>query len=76
MIVTKIKYRLLWKFDMVIYRIFQWRWNKRLRESPELSALFAEWSRRYARAHQPIATEIQITVDEFLNKYEATFRKV
>lgn len=67
--------RLIWKFDMAIYRLFQWRWNKRLAQSPELAAFFAEWSRRYSREHGPVAAEVQLKIDAVLNKYEVTWRE-
>lgn len=32
--------RLLWKFDMIIYRLFYWRWNKRLINDDQLRSTF------------------------------------
>jgi len=35
--------KLIWKFDMLIYRLFYWRWNKRLSARKDLQRLFLDY---------------------------------
>jgi hypothetical protein len=34
---------ILWKFDMIIYKLFYWRWNRRLIEDDNLRKLFLSY---------------------------------
>lgn len=34
-------------YDMLIYRLFYWRWNRIMAERPDLRRLFREWLNRY-----------------------------
>lgn len=65
---------LTWQFDMAVYRLFYWRWNARLAKSPELSAFFVEWSRRYSSQHGPIAMTAQVKINEIMKRYEIEWR--
>ena len=44
---------LLWKFDMLIYRLFYWRWNKKLMNDDNLRSLFL----RYLNSWDAISRE-------------------
>lgn len=64
----KLKSAILWRFDMVIYRLFHWRWSKRLMNDPKLAYLFAEWSRGWAE-RSPVAAECQVEIKEAIDSY-------
>ncbi len=32
--------RLIWLFDMMVYRLFYWRWNRRLQANAHLCMMF------------------------------------
>lgn len=34
---------LLWKFDMFVYSLFYWRWNRKLIERKDIRQLFIDW---------------------------------
>lgn len=65
---------ILWRFDLMVYRLFYWRWSKRIAKSPELSAFFVEWTKRYAQSHPPLAAHIQIKINKMLDDYEVKFQ--
>lgn len=55
--------KLIWKFDLLIYRLFYWRWLPRLKCDPDLAHLFAEYCRTWAEGNPPRNTD---TVDQLL----------
>lgn len=34
-------------YDMLIYRLFHWRWNKILQQKPDLRELFISWMKAF-----------------------------
>jgi len=44
---------LIWKFDMMIYRLFYWRWKRRLIENDDIRRLFL----KYLQAWETISKE-------------------
>ena len=43
----------IWKFDMIIYRLFYWRWKQRLIENDDIRRLFLQ----YLQAWETISNE-------------------
>jgi len=39
--------RLIYKFDMIVYRLFYWRWNKRIEDDKNIRELFIEYLTNY-----------------------------
>lgn len=37
---SRLRKKIIWEFDMLIYRLFYWRWNRRLIEDDKLRRLF------------------------------------
>jgi len=52
--------RLIWKFDMAIYRLFYWRWNKRLMMRGDIRRLFMQGLTEYERMATETEEEQQI----------------
>jgi len=50
---NKIIRKLLWKFDMLVYQLFYWRWNDRLINDDILRRLFLS----YLKSWETIANE-------------------
>jgi len=48
----------IWKFDMIIYRLFYWRWKRRLIENNEIRRLFLN----YLQAWETISKETSLGV--------------
>lgn len=60
--------KLTWRIDMLVYRLFCWRWSKILKRDPRMAYLFAEWTRRYT-AERPIAMTAKIRINEMIDNY-------
>jgi hypothetical protein len=45
--------KLIWKFDILVYKLFRWRWNDRFKNNSELRKLFL----RYLTAWEVIERE-------------------
>lgn len=45
--------KLLWRIDMLIYRLFYWRWTPRLKSNPDLAYMFAEFSSSWSKTQPP-----------------------
>lgn len=49
--------KLIWKIDLLIYRLFYWRWSPRLRNDPDLAYLFSKIGAAWTNAHPPKSTK-------------------
>jgi hypothetical protein len=45
--------RLLWKFDLLIYRLFYWRWSPRLKADPDLAYVFSKIGAAWTNGNPP-----------------------
>lgn len=45
--------KLIWKIDMLLYRLFYWRWAPRLKADPNLAYMFKEFSVAWSAANPP-----------------------
>lgn len=45
--------KLIWKFDILIYKLFRWRWNDKLKNNPELRALFLKYFTAWESTEMP-----------------------
>lgn len=67
-LVRRVIAKTVWRVDMLVYRLFCWRWSKILKRDPAMAYLFAEWTRRYS-AERPIAATFKIRIDEMIDGY-------
>jgi hypothetical protein len=49
----RMKRKLLWKFDMLIYRLFYWRWSPRLKADPDLAYVFSKIGSSWTNSNPP-----------------------
>ena len=49
---------ILWKFDMIIYKLFYWRWNRRLIEDDNLRKLFLSYFKSWETIYREPAMGI------------------
>lgn len=45
--VNSIVIKFIWKFDLFIYKLFFWRWERRLKKDRDLARLFETWITTY-----------------------------
>ena len=45
--------RLNWKIDLLIYRIFYWRWSPRLKADPDLAYVFSKVGDAWTNGNPP-----------------------
>jgi hypothetical protein len=64
---------IIWKFDMLIYRLFYWRWNKRLANRSDIRKLFLNYfnaweaiEREPAMGIGPHPPKLEISIKENL----------
>lgn len=50
--------KFIWKCDMVIYKLFYWRWNKRLINDSRLRGLFLRYLQSWEAIHNEPAMGI------------------
>lgn len=55
--------QLIWKIDLLIYRIFYWRWSARIKSDPNLAYMFAKFTAAWSKEHPPTK---QKEVDAFV----------
>ena len=51
---------ILWKFDMLIYRLFYWRWNRKLIEREDIRRLFLRYLNSWQAVHREPAMGIGV----------------
>jgi len=44
---------LIWKFDLLVYRLFFWRWNPRLKADANLAYAFSVFMQAWTNARPP-----------------------
>lgn len=54
---------LIWKLDLLIYRLFYWRWSPRLKNDPDLAYLFSKIGASWTNGNPPRNPE---KVDRFI----------
>lgn len=64
--------RLLLKFDILVYRLFYWRWSPRLKNDPDLAYMFAEIGAEWSKARPPRNPE---TINQLLEMERERIRK-
>lgn len=55
--------KLIWKFDLLIYRLFYWRWSPRLKNDPDLAYVFAKVGASWTNSNPP---KDRKRMDEFI----------
>lgn len=45
------KRKLIWQFDLLVYRLFYWRWNSRLIGDERLFRMFKRWMDEWESRH-------------------------
>jgi|ERR1051325_5377296 hypothetical protein len=61
------KSKILWKIDVLIYRLFYWRWSPRLKADPDLAYMFSKIGAAWTNANPPRHRKAvdQMICDEF-----------
>jgi hypothetical protein len=54
------KAKITW-FDMLVYRLFVWRWNKHLTDDPTLRELFISWMKAFNVLNEGDQVKVTIT---------------
>ena len=49
---------LIWRFDILIYRLFYWRWKKRLEDRPDIRKIFLDYLNHWEAIHREPAMGI------------------
>jgi len=62
--------KIVWKFDMMIYHLFYWRWNKRLIERHDIRQLFLKylnsWEAVYREPAMGIGTPPKLRKPDYM----------
>lgn len=64
--------KLLWEIDLMIYRLFYWRWSPRLKGDPNLAYMFAEFGKAWVAQNPPRHT---YAVDQLLEAERERIRQ-
>jgi hypothetical protein len=59
--------RLSWKIDVLIYRLFYWRWSPRLKRDPDLAYMFSKIGAAWTNGNPPTNPALvdQVILDTF-----------
>jgi hypothetical protein len=68
--------RIAWRVDLIIYRLFYWRWYPRIKGDADLAYIFSKMASAWTDANPPRDPEtIDIFIDSFVAvEMEATAR--